>query len=67
MDKKTSYRRIIRARRVMTHAAELLEQEAKALLECHTVDGDWHDEAAAKAVHNDMLKTARELRALVTQ
>ncbi len=54
--------RVARTTRVMRHAAELLEQEAQALKECSTVAGHWGDEVDAKAAHDDMVRTARELK-----
>jgi hypothetical protein len=63
--KEDGYRRIVRMRRIMAHAAELIEREAKALQECHTLDGDWGDELDAKEEYDDRIETARELRALL--
>lgn len=62
---ETGFRRLIRMNRVASHAADLLEKEAQALLECHTIDGEWGDEIDVKAEHNDMIETARQLRALL--
>ncbi len=52
------------ATNLVRHAAQLLEQEAQALKECSTIDGDWRDEVDAKAAYEDMTLTARQLRRL---
>jgi hypothetical protein len=54
---------------VAVHAAEILEQEAEALKDSHTVNGEWRDgqdeiDAAAHAEHDDLLFIARRLREL---
>lgn len=61
-------KRLGNAGEILTHAAELLEQEAEALRQAHTVDGRWEDgeecDAAAHAEYDDWLCTARQLRSL---
>lgn len=60
-------RAIGRARRTMIHAAELLEADAQALKESHTLDGRWGSsrmDHVAKYDYNDMITTAQRLRTL---
>lgn len=49
----------------LLRSAEVHEQNAKALLECHTIGpehSDWIGELEAKAEHNDLLVLAAECR-----
>ena len=61
--------RALRARRIITRAAELLEAEAAALKECHTIDGQWRDEPEeeneARFEHDEMIEIATDLRGLL--
>jgi hypothetical protein len=61
---EVGFRRLIRMKRVTAHAADLLEERAKSLMECSTVDGDWGDALDAKAEYEDLTNTAKQLRVL---
>jgi hypothetical protein len=56
------------ASEVMIRAAKIIEQEAKTLRECQTVDGRWDDsneiDAAAHTEHDEWLRVASALREL---
>lgn len=52
------------ARRLLRHAAALLERTARDLHNTHTVNGKWDSGFGAKREHNDLLATARALREL---
>ena len=58
------FKRLIRMQRIASHAAALIEKEAEALRECHTLDGDWGEDTEAKAEYEDRIKTAHDLRIL---
>ena len=63
-----SFRRIIRASRVITDAADLLDSMAQSIFDCETVEGEWafgSDED--KELHDKARKTATALRELVTR
>ncbi len=64
-------RRIIRTKRRMVRAAEILEREATCLRDSHTICGEWdHPDAghmsdadrAARADHDEMMMVAKYLR-----
>ncbi|TVO57565.1 hypothetical protein [Denitromonas halophila] len=59
-------RRILRAKRVMRRAAEMLESEAQTLFMCHSFAGEWAGAGSdeAKAEHDEMLQIAADLRDL---
>lgn len=59
-------RRILRAKRVMRRAAEILESEAQTLFMCHSLSGEWSGGGSdeAKAAHDEMLQIAADLRDL---
>lgn len=59
-------RRILRAKRVMRRAAEMLESDARTLFECHTFEGEWTGGGSdeAKAEHDERLQIAADLRDL---
>ena len=58
------------ARRVLRHAANLLDEEARVLLESTTLNGRWTpgdaDEQHAKRSYDDFRATARKLRRLAS-
>ena len=57
-------------RQTMLNAARLLSREARAIKDCHTIDGKWGDDpndAQAKRDHAFMLLTAAALRAMAKQ
>ena len=65
LNQNLGYRRVIRTLRIMVHAAVLLEKEAKSMKSCHTMRGRWSvDEPEVKAAYDDLVETARQLRAL---
>lgn len=49
----------------LTRAAELLDESAADLRDCHTLKGDWGDEHEAREAHDEMLAVAAELRAMI--
>lgn len=61
----TPFRRIIRTQRIIKRAAELLDEDAEALYECSTIDGDWRDEHDAKADHDERRELATELLGII--
>lgn len=42
----------------LTRAAELLDESAADLRDCHTLKGDWGDEHEAREAHDEMLAVA---------
>jgi hypothetical protein len=59
-------RRIIRTKRRMHRAADILEREAAALKESHTVNGMWGSDKCdkdARAEYDEMMEIAKDLRA----
>lgn len=51
------------ARELAMRAAQLLEREAAALRECHTIKGEWSNEdAPVEADYHEMMSVALELR-----
>lgn len=58
--------RILRARRVITRGADLLEEQAAALKDCSTVDGEWPAyESEAHEAYTGLISAARDLRDLL--
>ncbi|WP_137917120.1 hypothetical protein [Hydrogenophaga sp. 2FB] len=55
------------ARKALTRAAELLLENAKELLQSHTIggDGNWTGEEEAKAAHDELIAVAGRLTALL--
>lgn len=49
----------------LTRAAELLDESAADLRDCHTLKGDWGDEHEAREAHDEMLAVAADLRAMI--
>lgn len=47
---------------MLIRAAELLRQEATAIKDSHTLDGDWAGECEAKSAHDEMLNVAAALQ-----
>lgn len=59
-------RRILRAKRVILQAAEMLTLIAESSYECETVDGIWPPgKEDAEEDYNRLRETAQELRSLV--
>jgi len=57
---------ILRARRIITRAAELLEEQAAALKDCSTVDGEWPAyESEAHEEYTGLISAAQDLRDLL--
>lgn len=58
------------SRELALRAAYLLEREAAALRECHTVRGEWFSadpvDVSANADYDEMMATAAELRRCAT-
>ena len=50
-------------RELAVRAIALLEREASALFDCHTLQGEWAvDDAEAEAAYHEMIACALELR-----
>lgn len=47
---------------MLIRAAELLRQEATAIKDSHTLEGDWAGECEAKSAHDEMLNVAAALQ-----
>lgn len=57
--------RSMEAAKPIKRAAEILEYEAECLKECHSPDGKWNGEAAAKQDYDEFKRVAKDLRALI--
>ena len=48
-----------------SRAADFMAEDAEALKESHTVDGDWRDEEHARLTYNDMMDCVEGIRGLL--